>query len=56
MAITRELKTGWENDLGQSVIEKDVLKLRNQIKIIQRSPEFQRRDYRFNAQVRETNL
>ena len=56
MTITNKSKMSWKNDIWQSVAEYDVLKLRNQVKIITSSPELKMRDYRFNAQIKENNL
>lgn len=56
MATTNNFKKSWKNDLRQSVVEMDVLKLRNKLKIIQNSPEFKMSDYRLNTRVRENNL
>gem|GEM_PF-3355516 len=53
MAINNKLKISWKNDIWQSVVEYDVLKLRNQFK---NSPELKMRDYRLNTQIRENNL
>ncbi len=55
MATTNNFKKSWKNDLRQSVVEQDVLKLRNKLKIIQNSPEFKMSDYRLNTRVRENN-
>jgi hypothetical protein len=48
MATSNKLKISWKNDLRHSVGEKDVLKLRNQLKIIRNSPELKMRDYRLS--------
>lgn len=56
MATTNNFKKSWKNDLRQSVVEMDVLKLRNKLKFIQNSPEFKMSDYRLNTRVRENNL
>jgi hypothetical protein len=56
MTITNKLKRSWKNDIWQSVEEYDVLKLRNQGKIIKSSPELKMSDYRLNTQIREINL
>jgi hypothetical protein len=56
MTIINKLKRSWKNDLWQSVVEYDVLKLRNQDKIIKSSPELKMSDYRLNTQLREINL
>jgi hypothetical protein len=56
MTITNKLKRSWKNDIWQSVEEYDVLKLRNQGKIIKSSPELKMSDYRLNTQLREIYL
>jgi hypothetical protein len=56
MATINKLKISWKNDLWQSVVEQDVMKLRNQLKIIQSSPELKLRDYSWNTQLREQNM
>lgn len=56
MATTDKLKISWKNDLWKSVVEQDVLKLRNQLKTIQSSPELKMEDYRLNRQVREQSM
>jgi hypothetical protein len=56
MAITNKSKRSWKNDIWQSVAEYDMLKLRNQGKIIKSSPELKMIDYRLNTQLRENNL
>ena len=55
MAITNKLKISWKNDLQQSVVEQDVLKLRNKLKSIQNSPELIE-DNRMKKQAREQNM
>ncbi len=56
MATTNKLKISWKNDLQKSVVEQDVLKLRNQLKTIQNSPELKMEDYRLNTQLREQKM
>ena len=56
MATTNKPKESWKNDLQQSVVEKDVQNLRNQLQTIQSSPELEMRDYRLNTQIREQNM
>ena len=56
MTTTNNLKISWKNDFQKSVVEKDVLKLRNKLKTIQNSPEFKMENYRLHMQVREQNM
>ena len=56
MATTNKLKISWKNDLQRSVVEQDVLKLRNQLKTIQSSSDLKIEDYRLNVQQREQNM
>ena len=56
MTIINKLKRSWKNDIWQSVVEYDELKLRNQVKNVKSSPELQMRDYRVNTKLRENNL
>ncbi len=55
MAIPNKMKISWKNDLRQSVAERDVLKLRNKLKTIQRSPELKMSDNSLNEQTMENN-
>jgi hypothetical protein len=56
MANTVKMKISWKNDLQKSVVEQDVLKLRNKLKNIQSSPELKKEDYRLNTQLREQKM
>ncbi len=56
MANTKKMKISWKNDLQQSVVEQDVIKLRNKLKTIQNTPELEMRDYNLNTQQREQNM
>ena len=56
MATKNKLKISWKNALQQSVVEKDVLKLRNQLKSIQSSHDLKMSDNRMNTQAREQNM
>lgn len=53
MTNTNKMRISWKNELRQSVVEQDVLKLRDHLKAIQRSPELKMSDYKLNEQVRE---
>ena len=53
MAINNKLKISWKNGHWPSVIEHDVLRLRDQPK---NSPGLKMTDYRMNTQIRENNL
>ena len=48
MAITKKLKLNWENDLWQAIGEQDVLKLKNQLKLIRNPKNENLRNYAMN--------
>jgi hypothetical protein len=56
MATSNKLKISWKNDLRHSVGEQDVIRLRNQLKIIKGSPELRMSNYRLNIEVRGNNI
>ena len=57
MTNTYKMKISWKNDLQQSIVETDVQNLKNQLKIIQSSPELNRnKRLQNNTKERENNM
>jgi hypothetical protein len=56
MANTNKLNISWKNSLWQSIGEQDVIKLRNQLKIIKSKYESKMTDYKIETIVREITM